>query len=295
MGITKTELSNSEIQIRAYDFFNTSTSQLYVSALNILWPDGNSTFMYGNTIDENSKKLINLLPVGAILRIEVFYNAKESGKYRLRGVPRIEVMIISDDIGNFDEYYKPFVNTENLSGIYKNEKNKINIVIPGTTSFTAKAPGLTKLDTIGNYILDTKYSKGNTTTIEFEAAVSDSVFQTSKTITITDRYTLKSTINGQGCEKCIVELPVKELNEARIEVSNNDYSENVIAVKGFVIQLPDKKSIKVKGAIITEDISKQIRGLKTGASILIKDIEYQAPRNIYGNINAPDIRILIKE
>jgi hypothetical protein len=191
--------------------------------------------------------------------------------------------------------YEPLIYTENSQGIYKNEKNKVKLVIPGTTSFTAKAAGLTKADTLGNYILDTKYSNGKNITIEFEAAVYDSVFHTSKTVTITDRFKVKSSINGQGCEKCIVELTAGELDEARVEVRNSDYSENVIAIKSFVLQLPDNKSIKVKGAIITKDIFKQISSLKTGATVLIKNIEYQAPRNINGNSKAPDIKIVITD
>ena len=92
------------------------------------------------------------------------------------------------------------VSSERTSILYRGIYNPIKIAVPNAKSFIASAPGLTKIDSLGNYNFDVTGVSRNETTIKIKAVMNDgSTINESKTFEIRDIKGQLALINGENC------------------------------------------------------------------------------------------------
>ncbi|MFC0603607.1 GldM family protein [Winogradskyella pulchriflava] len=205
---------------------------------------------------------------------------------------RIRILEASDTL-----HTEAAVELQNMNVVYRGVSNPIYISKPNTLSFEAKAPGLTKKDSLGNYNLNP--GQGNTIDIEIKSKLKngDSLTEV-KTLRIKDIKPPIGTINNIGCgSMCELKLKKEELTDAIIGAKINEFLFDLnFYVTSFKIKMPHYRTIKIDGNkmnvrandlftllipndnIVIFDISVYIRGrsnyrLKKIAPIIIKIIE----------------------
>ena len=115
------------------------------------------------------------------------------------------------------------VEVKKMNVVYRGVRNPIYISKTNLESFEASAPGLTKIDDLGNYSLNA--GKGNTVDIEIKSKLNngDSLSEI-KTLRIKDIGKLTGTINDLGCgNKCEVLLTKDELTNGKVGVKVNEF------------------------------------------------------------------------
>lgn len=183
-----------------------------------------------------------------------------------------------------------------MNVVYRGVANPIYISKPNVVSFEATAPGLRKLDSLGNYYLSPGTGRTVDITIKSKLKNGDSLTET-KTLRIKDISAPIGTINGLGCgSKCEILLSKEELKNSSIGVKLDDFLFDLnIKATAFKIKLPNEKSIKLEGVKINDTTKARIDRLKTNEVVVIFDIKIQIPGNSRYKLKNPSpitIRII---
>ena len=165
---------------------------------------------------------------------------------------------------------KGLVSADKLNIVYRGFSNPLTIIVPDCKSFTATAPGLTKIS-------ENKYTlspgSGLEVTITLDIILENGTTVKEEHIFKILNMKMLSTINGQNCEKCIVQLTKKEIENATISI----YSEPNFnfEVGKFSVLFSETEYVEVKGNTINSDAFQKIKKLDVGTTFKISRIGYK--------------------
>ena len=192
------------------------------------------------------------------------------------------------------------VELKNINVVYRGISNPIYIGIPHSLSFEASAPGLKKIDNVGNYVLSP--GSGKTVDILIKATLKDgSAFTEKKTLRIRDIGRIEGTVNNIQCSnsKCQLLFSKEELKHSEIGLNGDNFVFNLdLSVKSFKLKLPNIDTIQVEGNTIPKTINNLIDNLKIDDLIVIFDINPKVNNSNFSSIKickTPIIQIRISE
>lgn len=138
------------------------------------------------------------------------------------------------------------IELKKMNVVYRGIANPIYISKPNAVSFEATAPGLKKLDKLGNYNLSPGTGQRVDITIKSKLNNGDSLTEI-KTLRIKDVSAPIGTINSIGCSsKCELKLKKEELTDAEIGAKVNDFIHNIdLRVASFKIKMPHYRTIEI--------------------------------------------------
>lgn len=154
--------------------------------------------------------------------------------------------------------------------LYRGLANPIKINVPEAKSFTAKSPGLTKIDDKGNYEIDA--SGLNEVTIEIDIIFKNGKKKhETKTLRVKPMPTIRYIINGKPCNECPFTREQLAKAEISVEAADCNYFEPAI-ITGFKLKIPGEKTIDVKGPKFDSRTIKKIMNAKRGDIIIISEV-----------------------
>lgn len=204
----------------------------------------------------------------------------------------------SVDINN--ENVHAAVELKNMNVVYRGVSNPVYIAIPHALSFEASAPGLKKIDNLGNYVL----SPGSGTTVEIliKAILKDgSGFTEIRTLKIQDTGRIEGTLNNIQCSnsKCQLLFTTEELKNSKVGLNGDNFVFNLdLNVTGFKLKLPNIETTQVNGNTIPKTINDEIDKLKPDDEIVIFDINLKVNNSNFSSIRickTPIIQVRIIE
>lgn len=168
---------------------------------------------------------------------------------------------------------KAAVELKKMNVVYRGLNNPIYISKPNAVSFEASAPGLKKIDSLGNY----KFSPGRGRTVDIiikSKLNNGDTLTEKKTLRIKDIGLIYITVNNIGCgTKCIVQLTKEELMNIKVGVKAIDFLFDwKLKVNGFKIHFQDN-SYNIEGNLIDNQTKHKIKNLKKGDRVIIYDIK----------------------
>lgn len=170
------------------------------------------------------------------------------------------------------------VSAEKVNVIYRGVPNPIKIAVPGAKSFTATAPGLKALDSIGNYKLSP--GAGKEVIVTIEAVMEDgSQLKEEKVFRIKGLPAPAATLYGN---EGYMKLTKQELIDAVVKVE----------VSSFTLILPNGNKIIVDGNEMNKKAIKAIKKLKNKQEVTIDYIKYNS--NFYRFPAKPMIPIIVE-
>lgn len=264
-----------------------------VTSFDISFPDKTSYIIEGEKFTPDIIEKIKALPDGSIFKINLNYYFPGIEGYHLRAIYMYIVKNSYIVHGNtLKQGIKIYPENKN---IYKNSINKITIEVPDVKSYTATAPGLTKIDST-HYNLDTRQTNKDSLDVVLNIVdENDSTYNYARKLFLAEKVNLKSTLNREGCNKCIIEMKRNELINARVEVwqQEPERKDELLTVSSYTI-LAGKKKYTITGNIIPHDLFVELP-VKKGEIITVTKIKYRRNSKIKSMPEAPDIRILIQD
>jgi len=164
------------------------------------------------------------------------------------------------------------ISAEKVNIVYRSIANPIKIAVPGAKSFSATAPGLTKIDENGNYTLSP--GAGTEVKVIVAAVMEDgNTIIEGKVFRILQIPGVFITINGDSCGSCIYAVTKEQLLNMEIGYVIPDvyFIEPGKAV-GFDIKITGFENISVEGSKMNEKAKMAIRKSKVGDSIVISEL-----------------------
>lgn len=167
-----------------------------------------------------------------------------------------------------------------MNVVYQGISNPIYISKPNAISFEATAPGLKKIDSLGNYNLSPGTGKTVDITIKSKLKNGGSLTEI-KTLRIKDIGIPLSLLNGIGCNsnKCELMLSKQDLKNGLITLD----SESLILdldVTGFKLKVPNQDVITIIGNVIPKEVNKIIDDLKNDDQVFVFDIKPKIKNSI---------------
>lgn len=256
-------------------------------------PGKKDIIIEGNSMNEEAKLLINELPLGSVVYIKNIYQYNPNS-YLLRSIPVIKIRIV-DGWAEEINVPKPIISLKHRNILYRGISNELEITVPGAKSFNVSASGLIE-DKKGSYSWNVSKIKTSTALLNFEIVTeNDSVFQIKEEFWIKDKGTVKATINGNGCNNCIVELTKEDIKDAKIDIKFEDFFDNrwlFFYVKEYMLELPDGNLYRVGEDGFSHSAQKMIVQFPNGSIFKIKDIKYLLPNCDYCNFK-PEIKFML--
>ena len=167
-----------------------------------------------------------------------------------------------------------------MNVVYRGVANPIYISKPNAVPFEATAPGLRKIDSLGNYNLSPSTGRTVDITIKSKLKNGDSLTET-KTLRIKDISAPIGTINGIGCgSKCELKLKKEDLTDAVINAELKNFLHDLgIAVISFKIKMPHYRVIKISGNEMNVRANDLFTLLQPDDSVIIFDIKIRLSGN----------------
>lgn len=140
------------------------------------------------------------------------------------------------------------VELKNMNVVYRGVSNPIYISKPNAVSFEASAPGLKKLDSLGNYVLSAGLGKTVEVIIHSKLKNGNTITEI-KTLRIRDISPPYGTFNNLVCNpKCELKLKKEELTDAKIDAKINDFLHDMdFSVTSFKIKMPHYRTLEIDG------------------------------------------------
>lgn len=274
--MTREQLSNLKLGV-TIDNFNIKRDSLYAIPVGFVLsiPRFEDIMIEGNSMNEEAKLLINELSIGSIVYIKDIcqYNPHD---YCFTSLPDIKIKVID---GFVEEIIipKPIISLKYRNVLYRGVNNEFEIAVPGSKSFKVSAPGLIKNE-YGGYSWDVAQIKTATTVLHIDVVTeNDSVFRTYEEFRIKDAGSAKATLNGNGCNNCVIEITKEELKEAKVGISLVNFISTqcpVSYVKEYILVLPDGNLYRVGEDGFSYSAQKMIVQFPNGSIFRIKDIKF---------------------
>ena len=163
-----------------------------------------------------------------------------------------------------------------MNVVYRGVANPIYISKPNAVSFEATAPGLKKIDSLGNYNLNPGTGKTVDIAIKSKLKNGDSLTEI-KSLRIKDISAPIGTINGIGCGRdCELKMTKNKLmKESSISVKVEDFIFDwSFQVRHFKLKINDTEIIQVNGSILDAEKLNVLEKLKINDSVKIFDIRW---------------------
>lgn len=191
------------------------------------------------------------------------------------------------------------ISAEKLNIVYRGVSNPIKIAVPGIKSqyITAIAPGLTKAQGEGNYIITPVEGEKVEIRVTYQFEDGSSGYE-SKTFLIKEPPLPMGALNGGNCSQCIYHLTKQELIDSHVDVifPNFLFINNIIVSKFKLVLLNSKNNtIIVQGSLMDKDCIAAINTAENNSDIMITDIEYHIPGVDAVNKMASPIKIIITD
>jgi len=211
------------------------------------------------------------------------------------GLPPLTIKIVDDPLPvEPDDLPRPIIFNTRYETVYRGMGNNFSISVPGAKSYTVSGPGVKQYSN-GSFDLTLPGDyKENLVFVDVEAIIkTDSVVKYNY-MYIAKNIETRMLINGQGCEKCIVQQNLADLKNAIISVEMPDVSPlNTTIVRSFKVILPDGGEIQVKGNRISAEALYFIEFLEPGEMIIIDNIYYHIPGVQFYNQKRYPIKIML--
>ncbi|WP_430467233.1 GldM family protein [Winogradskyella ouciana] len=168
------------------------------------------------------------------------------------------------------------IELKKMNVVYRGVSNPIYITKPNAISFEATAPGLRKIDSLGNYNLNVGTGRTLDITIKSKLKNGDSLTET-KTFRIKDISAPIGTINGIGCGRDFeLKMTKNELmKESSISIKVEDFIFDwSFKVRHFKLKINDTEIIQVNGSILNAEKLNVLEKLKINDSVKIFDIRW---------------------
>ena len=152
--------------------------------------------------------------------------------------------------------------------LYRGIENPIKIAATKAKFITAEAPGIRKIDSLGNYVINVTSIIDSEVMVKIRLSMFDgSIVLEEKKFTVKDIGKPRSVINGQNCFGCLVQISRKDLNDSKIGIKYDEYfvDESKLDVKSFAIKIPNKNSFVVVGNKFDDRAIREILNLKIGS------------------------------
>lgn len=263
--LSKDQIANSVIGVKIDDFAH-NKYKLNINAFSVYFPDNESIIVYGNKFDTIATSKLEEVKNGEhiiIHPITEYHNKIES----------IDITMLDEDI-----IPKPIVSLKNQNFVYKGIENELEIAVPGAKSFKVTATGLRDIG-LGRYHWNVSQISGNTVKLDFEIITErDSVFHDSKKYYIKPVPKLIPVLNGQGCEKCIVEISRQDIKDTTISVRPETYFDCRLQnffVDEYTLVLPEGYEYPIYEDKFSDSAQKMILQYPSGTIFKIKDIKYR--------------------
>lgn len=191
---------------------------------------------------------------------------------------------------------KSIVSVDRMNVVYRGIVNPISIAVPEAKSFKATGLGLKETDVKGKYNLSP--GAGNEMKIKIEAVMpNDSIVVEDRIFRIKNIGSLEAFIGRRNCSKCILEFSKKDLETAEIELKIDDFFPDYkfFPLESFVVNLPNKEIISVKGKKLSETALKEIKRLEFGSIFTLSDFYYLHPTALCFPPKANLVKIMIVE
>lgn len=191
---------------------------------------------------------------------------------------------------------KSIVSADKMNVVYRGINNPISIAVPEAKSFIATGLGLKETDVKGKYNLSP--GAGNEIKIKIEAIMADnSIVVEERIFRIKKIGSLEAFIGKRNCSKCVLEFSKKDLETAEIELKTAEFFPDYkfYPLESFTLNLPNKKTISVKGNKLDETALKEIKKLKVGSIFTLSDFYYSYPTVLCFPPKAKLVKIIIVE
>ncbi|MGX7667882.1 GldM family protein [Flavobacterium pedocola] len=171
---------------------------------------------------------------------------------------------------------KAVISNDYLNIVYRGFPNPLTIVVPNSKSFTASAPGLTKISD-GKFTLAP--GSGLEVTITLDILLNDNTkVVENHTFRIKNLPTIYAAIDGNNCRKCIVQLTKKEIETAEISTIPDMLLKDIkFEVDTFEVCFSENKTIQVIGNKINEVVFSEIKKMKSGSYFEINKVILRKP------------------
>ena len=268
--MTRDALSTAIISVKVDDYY-LNDSQLAIKSFELYTPKNESMLIYGDKLDSISIDSLDTFPIGSEIKIRALTD------YHL-DLMVVRVKIIANPL----DYNRPspMAYIKGYNTLYRGIDNNLVITVPKAKSFKVTAPGLKKTNSENGYSFNVSKIQENRVFVDYEVVTqSDSVIKYQDMYFIEDVKPNAWLINGQGCNKCIVEMNKSEFENAKISVKLGvQFSPfNLVYIRSFMITFPDNKEYNVEGDTITSKIFNKIKELPKDSTLIIKDIDFYVP------------------
>jgi hypothetical protein len=171
------------------------------------------------------------------------------------------------------------ISAEKLNIVYRGVPNPIKIAVPGAKSFVATAPGLVKMDSMGNYRLSA--GSGNTVTVGIDAIMHDNTTKhEEKIFRIKPFPALTAVLNNNTEFRGNYYLTKEELIKSQVNgvlVNMLMFESNIdFGISQFEIIIPSNKKRKtfiVTGNTMSKEVITELEKVRAGSLIIIYGIK----------------------
>jgi len=168
------------------------------------------------------------------------------------------------------------ISADKMNVVYRGVKNPMTISFAGIAdnNVKANAPGLTKVNGIGKYVMDATQIKGREVTINVTGVLDGKSIPDNATFRIKDLPKPTGTVRGEDGS---LNMQRNSLEISTIGAKFDDFDfELPLSVTGFKFKVPGQPTIEVNGNKLDTRAKQALSKAKRGSGIQIFDIEAKA-------------------
>jgi len=172
------------------------------------------------------------------------------------------------------------ISADKMNVVYRGVKNPLTISIPGVSSITANAPGMSQVSG-AKYELDPTTVKGREVKINVSGKLANGeTVSDSKSFRIKDIPNPVGTVRGEDGLSGPIKMQRNDLKISSVGAVLPDFDFDLsLAISGFKLQVPGKPIVEVNGQKLNDAAQRAVDDAQRGSTIQIFDIR----ANIAGN------------
>jgi GldM C-terminal domain len=295
--MTRREIAELEINITIDNYYGQLDENFYKPTGFWLYLPKDTIYIEGNVLPKAYKSKIDSLQTYTLIMLNDMrqYNPHS---YCLMGLPPIMIEVVDEPLPyKQEDIPRPVIYNTRYETVYRGTGNHFSISVPGAKSYTVSGPGVKQYGN-GSFDLNLPEDyKENRVFVDVNAVTKTDSVVKYQYMYIVKNIEIRMLLNGQGCEKCIVQQTLKELENASVSVEYPDINPfDTVIVMSFTVTLPNGDSIQVHGDKMSDEAHFLIEQLaKTGDIITIDKIRYRIPGVDLWQIKQTPVKIMLVE
>ncbi|MFL9844511.1 hypothetical protein [Flavobacterium rhizosphaerae] len=295
--MTREQLANIKLEVVIRDFYFEIDDNRFVESYEMTIPDEPTYIIHNENIPDELKNKIYSLQTNSEILISHIRQNNPHGYCLLGSLGSIKI-IIKDAPKPLDFVPDLIVSQPKSKSVYRGISNALKINVPDVKSFKITGDGNLIRTGYNSYNWNVTGVSADRAYLDFEIIMpNDSVIQDRYHFYVKDIPEPITQINGYGCKKCLVEMNLKELEEAKLTIDFQQVDLDIIRmtyIRRFEVVFPDESKSEVEGYNFDKKILKKIKALPSGSIITINILEYRIPGVCGYLVNMPGpVRVLL--